>query len=195
MHKTANASALGYAAFAVTLWMNGMLAAGWFGPSDAPLAVLPAVALGGGIMAIAGILQWLRGHALDAFLFLAFAGFWWVAALAARAATHGHLASAGFQGWYAIVWALVAFCLWLAARKDGVARSLFALGLCLALFTLALARWLGFDALTMLAGYLGLVTAIIGIYVAAAELINETHGHTVLPLGENGLAQPTPPVR
>jgi succinate-acetate transporter protein len=194
MHKTANAAALGYAAFALTLWMNGMLAAGWFNPADAPLALLLGLVLGGCVMAIAGILQWLRGDALDAFLFLAFAGFWCVAALAARAAVHGHVASAGFQGWYAIVWALVTFCLWLAARKNGVARSLFALGLCLALFTLALARWLVFDALTMLAGYLGLVTAIIGIYIAAAELINETHGHTVLPLGESGPEQGAAPL-
>ncbi|HET7930405.1 MAG TPA: acetate uptake transporter [Rhodanobacteraceae bacterium] len=195
MDKTANASALGYAAFALTLWMNGMLAAGWFDPSDAPLALLLAVVLGGCVMGIAGILQWLRGQTLDAVLFLAFAGFWWVAALAAFVAAHGHPASAGFQGWYAIVWAFLAFCLWLAARKDGVARSLFVLGLCLALFTIALAHWLGFDALTMLAGYLGLVTAIIGIYVAAAELINEMHGHTVLPLGESGVERGTAPVR
>lgn len=186
MHNTANASALGYAAFALALWMNGMLAAGWFDPSDAPLALLLGLVLGGCVMAIAGILQWLRGHTLDAFLFLGFAGFWWITTLAVRASAYGYLASTGFQGWYAIAWAFIAFCVWLAARKDGVARSLFTLGLCLALFTLALAKWLGFDALTMLAGYLGLVTAIIGIYIAAAELINETHGHTVLPLGESG---------
>lgn len=190
MHKTANASALGYAAFALALWMNGMLAAGWFDASDAPVAVLTGVVLGGGVTALAGILQWLRGHALDAFLFTLFAGFWWTVALA----TGVHTASAGLQGWFTLVWACLAFFLWLAARKDGVARSLFVLGLCLALFTEALARWLGFDALTMLAGYLGLVTAIIGLYIAAAELINDAHGHTVLPLGESAPEQRGPHV-
>jgi succinate-acetate transporter protein len=62
---------------------------------------------------------------------------------------------------------------------------LFTLGLCLSLLAYALAGWTRLDSLTVLGGYLGLVTAVIGIYIAAAEMINETHGHVVLPLGES----------
>ena len=32
-------------------------------------------------------------------------------------------------------------------------------------------------------GYVGLITAVLAFYLAAAEVINETHGRTVLPLG------------
>lgn len=192
MSKPANAAAPGYAAFGLALWLNGMLAAGWFDGNDARLAMLLGVVLGGCVMAVAGVLQSLRGQLLDSFVFLVFAGFWWVAALAARGTVQGDAASPGFAGWYAFVWAVVAFCLWLAARKNGVARMLFVLGLCLSLFAGALAHWLGFDSLTILSGYLALVTAVIGIYIAAAELVNETHGHTVLPLGENEPQRPQP---
>ncbi len=183
MNTTANASTLGYAAFALSLWMTGMIQAGWFAASDASLGLLTGVVLGGVVMAIAGCMQYLRGHALDASLFLSFAGFWWIAWLSMHGGLHAQ--SAAMRGWYEIVWAFLAFCFWLAARKEGTARMLFALGLCLLLLAWALAQWLHLDALTILGGYLALVTSIVGIYIAAAELINETHGHAVLPLGEN----------
>lgn len=197
MQRTANASALGYAAFALTLWLASMGPAGWFDqpgtrlmpllyaqPGSALLTLLVA-ALGGCVLAIAGIGQYLRGHALDATLFLAFAGYWWIAALeqhATRMTWPGP--TPGFLGWYWIVWVFLAFCVWLAACRDGVARMLFVLGLTLSLFSFALAQWMALDALTVLGGYLGLVTAVVGIYIAAAEMLNATSGHIVLPLGE-----------
>lgn len=195
MNRTANAAALGYAAFALTLWMTSMIPAGWFDPTDAALTRWMALVLGGCVLVIAGLAQGVRGNALDATLFIGFAGFWWVDALSRRLATGGGLPSfsSGMLGWYYIVWALFAFCIWLAACRDGVARMLFALGLCLSLFSFALAEWLRLDALTVLGGYLGLVAAIVGIYVAAAEIINQTSGHSVLPLGESTLTAPSSP--
>lgn len=178
-------AAAGYAAFALTLWMNSMVPAGWFDPSDALLAQLLAIVLGGCLLALTGVLRALRGHALDAMLFLCFAAYWWVVALAAHLAGINSLTgSPGFLGWFNFVWALLAFGIWLAAWGDGVARMLFALGVCVSLLAYALAAWIHLDALTVLGGYLGLVTAVVGIYIAAAEVVNAGHGHTVLPLGE-----------
>ncbi|WHZ18251.1 MAG: hypothetical protein OJF55_000400 [Rhodanobacteraceae bacterium] len=192
MNKSAPAAALGYAAFALTLWMNSMIPAGWFDPADAMFAHLMAIVLGGCVMAAAGFLQALRGQAIDATLFLCFAAYWWVAALTARLTIGGAPPySAGMLGWYYIVWSFLAFCVWLAACRDGVARMLFALGLCLSLFAFALAEWLHLGALEVLGGYLGLVTAVVGIYIAGAEMVNSTSGHTILPLGETG-AEPPP---
>lgn len=199
MHKTANASALGYAAFALTLWLASMGPAGWFDqpgtllvpllfaqPGNALLPLLAAV-LGGCVLAIAGIAQTVRGHTIDAVLFLSFAAYWWVAALSQHAlALNAYRVTPGFLGWYYIVWAFLVFCIWLAACRDGVARMLFTLGLCVSLLALALAQWAHIGALTVLGGYLGLVTAIVGIYIAAAEITNEIHGHIVLPLGNVG---------
>lgn len=197
MYRTANASALGYAAFALTLGLASMGPAGWFDqpgtrlapllyaqPGNALLALL-VVVLGGCVLALAGVGQYLRAHTLDATLFLAFAGYWWIAALEQHAAAQGYLgATPGFFGWYWIVWTFLAFCIWLAACRDGAARMLFALGLTLSLLSYALAQWIALDAMTVLGGYLGLVTAIVGIYIAAAEMLNEASGHVVLPLGE-----------
>lgn len=197
MHHTANASVLGYAAFALTLWLASVGPAGWFDqpgtrllpplyaqPGSALVTLLVAT-LGGCVLALAGIGQYLRGRTPDATLFLAFAGYWWIAALEQHAALTTYPGpTAGFLGWYWIVWAFLAFCIWLATCRDGVARMLFALGLTLSLLSYALAPWMSLDAMTVLGGYLGLVTAIIGIYIAAAEMLNESSGHVVLPLGE-----------
>ncbi len=35
----------------------------------------------------------------------------------------------------------------------------------------------------MAGGYGGLITAALAFHLAAAEIINETHGHVVLPIG------------
>ena len=185
MNETANVSALGYAAFALTLWLTSMGSAGWFAEPANALLPLLVITLGGCVLALAGIMQWVRGHTLDTVLFLAFAAYWGVAALHQSFMPGPFAPSHGFTGWYEIVWAFLAFCVFLAACKDGVARMLFALGLTLSLLSYALDAWTGLGALTVLGGYLGLVTAVVGIYIAAAEMINETSGHVVLPLGES----------
>lgn len=192
MNKFANAAALGYGAFALTLWLNSMMAAEWFDqPWNNTLLLLLSAMLGGVVLAIAGILQWRRGSSLDTLLFLAFAAYWGISALYQRSLADGdHVTtSAGFLGWYDMVWAFLVFCAWIATWRDGVARMLFTAGLCLSLFAAALSNWAHLEALAVLGGYLGLMTAVIGIYIAAAEVVNEIHGHAVLPLGEAGTAE------
>lgn len=194
MQHTSNMAPLGYGAFALTLWFTSMTPAGWFNPGDgAWLMVLSMAILGGCTLGLAGVLQWGRGHALDAALFLLFAAYWWIAALIHHGLPANHLApSAGLLGWYDLMWALLAFGIWLAACRGHAARMLFTFGLWLSLLAYALAHWLGFGALTVLGGYLGLVTAVVGIYTAVAELLNTTHGHTVLPLGDASHPQAPP---
>lgn len=201
MHKPADAAALGYGAFALTLWLTSMAPAGWFDqPSGNLLIPLLVAALGGCVLAIAGVMQWIRGQALDTLLFLAFAAYWWIHALAQHALSMGAAATApsGFLGWYDALWALLALCAFIAACRSDSARMLFCLGLGLSLFAHALAHWMHFDPLGVLSGYLGLVTAVVGIYISAATLINAVHEHAVLPLDDSDAPArrgPAPPQR
>ena len=48
----------------------------------------------------------------------------------------------------------------------------------------------GLTALHMVGGYTGLVTAVLAFYLAAAEVINETHGRIVLPIGAPAIRPP-----
>jgi len=49
-------------------------------------------------------------------------------------------------------------------------------------YLLAFGALLGIGALGQLGGYLGLLTAALAFYLAAAEVINEAWGRTVLPI-------------
>lgn len=58
------------------------------------------------------------------------------------------------------------------------------LGMAFAFGALALGDATGNHGIVNLGGYLGLVTALCAFYLAAAEVINESYGRTVLPIGE-----------
>lgn len=187
MNRTANIAALGYGAFALALWLSSMGPAGWFDPHQGnDLLPLALTAIGGCVLAAAGVLQWWRGHTLDSTLFIGFAAYWWIDAQLQSSDTGiGLTTPHGFLGWYFLLWSLLALCTWLTARHHDIARMLFSAGLCLALFADALAQWIGMSALTALGAYLALLAAIVAMYICAAELVNGTGGHTVLPLGES----------
>ncbi|MGH8163202.1 MAG: GPR1/FUN34/YaaH family transporter, partial [Rhodanobacteraceae bacterium] len=101
MNRGANIPALGYGAFAVTLWLASMAPADWFSPvANATLLQPLTIVLGGCVLAIAGIVASVRGNTLDTVLFLGFAAYWWVDGLAQQKLAEGLLPSAGWLGWY-----------------------------------------------------------------------------------------------
>ena len=53
----------------------------------------------------------------------------------------------------------------------------------LTFFVLAANEWAGLAWLHHADGYLGLLTVLLAFYLSAEEIINETHGHVVLPVG------------
>ena len=50
-------------------------------------------------------------------------------------------------------------------------------------FLLAAHEWTGISVLGTLGGYVGLLTAVFAFYLSAAEVINESFGKEVLPIG------------
>lgn len=186
-NRLANPSALGFAGFAITLWMVSMINAGWFGANTPQnMDLMLAFALGGTAMGVAGVMEYFRGRTLDMFLFLVFGAFWWAWALHAHSAVSASMpaTAGGYEGWFFLLWAVVAFYIWIASFRDGSARVLFTLGLWLSFLALAIADWGDLPAFTILGGYLGLVTALIGGYISAADVINTSFERVVLPTGE-----------
>lgn len=191
--RTANASTLGFAGFALTLWMVSMLNAGWFGSAPAHMDMLLAFTFGGVVLALAGLMEFFRGHTLEMLLFLGFSAFWWTWAMHAHGSGSDAMSSGAgaMMGWFFLIWAVFAFWIWLGAMHADIMRNLFMLGLWLSLLALAIADWSGANGFTMLGGYLGLITALIGGYISAAETINAGAGHVVLALGEHRHADAT----
>lgn len=178
-------SSLGYAGFSVTLWMFSMINAAWFDASQETLVMLLAVTIGGIAMALAGLFSFFRGRTHNMCLFLAFAAFWWSWALMVHTVNNGGIApNSAFLGWYYLVFAVVAFSLWLSAFRAGTGRMVFDLLLCLSLLALAISGWSGASWWRIVGGYLGLITAVVGFYLLAAAAINSTFGRTIVPTGE-----------
>jgi succinate-acetate transporter protein len=80
------------------------------------------------------------------------------------------------------MWGVFTFYMWLGSLALNRAVSYIFLALWITFVLLAVGAW-GIAPAHVIGGYAGLVTAILAFYVSAAEIINETHGRAVLPLG------------
>ncbi|MCB8875748.1 acetate uptake transporter [Acidisoma silvae] len=180
MNKLANPAPLGLAGFALTTWMLSMVNAGWYSEAGVPMVLALAFAFGGAAQFCAGLLELPRGNTFGFVAFCSYGAFWWSFALfVAFFAAH---VPAAFVGWYLFMWGVFTFYMWIGSLTLNRAVSYIFLALWVTFGLLALGTW-GIGAATRIGGYTGLLTAIIAFYVSAAEVINETHGRIVLPLG------------
>jgi uncharacterized protein len=180
MFKLANPAPLGLVGFALTTWMLSMVNAGWYGDASVPMVLALAFAFGGTAQFCAGLLELPRGNTFGFVAFCGYGAFWWSFALFIEFFA-AHVPSA-FVGWYLFMWGVFTFYMWLGSLALSRAVSYVFLALWITFLLLALGAW-GISAAHTTGGYAGLVTAIIAFYVSAAEVINETHGRAVLPLG------------
>ncbi|ACD19945.1 acetate uptake transporter [Paraburkholderia phytofirmans] len=179
--KAPNPASLGLAGFALTTWLLSMINAGWFNGESMGMVLAVAFAYGGTAQMIAGLMEIPRGNAFGATAFLSYGAFWWSLALFVLF-LHGNVPAA-FIGWYLFLWGMFTLYMWVATWRAARALQLVFLSLWLTFFVLAASEWTGLAWLHHAGGYLGLVTALLAFYLSAAEIINETHGRVVLPVG------------
>jgi len=179
--KFSNPASLGLAGFALTTWLLSMINAGWFSGESMGLVLAVALAYGGTAQAIAGIMELPRGNTFGATAFLSYGAFWWSFALFVLF-LHDKVPEA-FVGWYLFLWGVFTFYMWLASLRAAKALQLIFLALWITFFLLAAGEWTGIDGVHKAGGYMGLLTAALAFYLSAAEVINDTHQRTVLPVG------------
>ena len=179
--KLANPAPLGLTGFALTTWMLSMVNAGWFSGDAVPLVLATAFAFGGTAQFAAGLMEMPRGNTFGFVAFCSFGAFWWTFALFVQ--FFAAKVPVDFLGWWLVMWGVFTFYMWIGslALNRGV-QSIF-LALWITFFLLGAGEWTGLAVLHHAGGYTGLLTAVLAFYVAAADIINETHGRTVLPLG------------
>jgi succinate-acetate transporter protein len=180
MIKLANPAPLGLAGFAFTTWMLSMVNAGFYPETSVPMVLALAFAFGGTAQFVAGVLELPRGNTFGFVAFCSYGAFWWSFALFVL--FFATKVPAAFVGWYLFMWGVFTFYMWIGSLALTRAVSYIFLALWITFLLLALGAW-GITAAHMIGGYVGLVTAVIAFYVSAAEVINETHGRVVLPLG------------
>jgi succinate-acetate transporter protein len=73
--------------------------------------------------------------------------------------------------------------MWFGTYGKNRALQFVFLTLTILFWLLAIGDWTGSSVIKTLAGYEGIVCSLSAIYPAMAEVLNETHGKTVLPIG------------
>jgi len=179
--KLANPAPLGLFGFALTTWLLSMVNAGLLPPTTVPLVLAMAFAFGGTAQFAAGLMEMTKGNTFGFTAFCSYGAFWWSFALFVQFFAAGVTGAA--VGWYLLIWGAFTFFMWIGTFALNRALFLIFLALWVTFVLLALHNLLGIAALGTLGGYGGLVTAILAFYLGAAEIINETHGKTVLPIG------------
>jgi len=182
--KFSNPAPLGLAGFALTTWLLSMINAGWFSGDAMNMVLAVALAYGGTAQIIAGVMELPRGNTFGTTAFISYGAFWWSFALFVLF-LHDKVPGA-FVGWYLFLWGVFTFYMWVASLRAARALQLILLALWITFFLLAAGEWTGMSALHVAGGYGGLITAALAFYLSAAEVINENHQRTVLPIGAPG---------
>lgn len=179
--KLANPAPLGLFGFALTTWLLSMINAGWMPATGMGMVLAVAFAFGGTAQFMAGLMEVPRGNTFGFVAFCGYGAFWWTFALFIEFFSKG--VGGGMVGWYLFLWGVFTFAMWIGTFVLSWATFMIFLTLWITYFALALGAWSGAGWLTVLGGYTGLITAVFAAYLAAADVINETTGRAVLPVG------------
>lgn len=177
----ANPGPLGLCGFALTTWLLCLINAGVFDGSNLGLVLGMAFAFGGTAQMIAGMFEFQKGNTFGFTAFISYGAFWWSWAL--FVAFFKGDTSAQFVTWYLGAWGTFTLMMFLATfPKPRALQAIFFLTL--TFYALAIGDATGNHSIVNLGGYLGLITALCAFYSAAAEMLNESYGRTILPIGE-----------
>jgi succinate-acetate transporter protein len=183
-NKLANPAPLGLMGFGMTTVLLNIHNAGFFPLGSMILAM--GIFYGGIAQVIAGIMEFKKGNTFGTTAFTSYGLFWMTLVFLIVFPTMGWKEgpSASFMGWYLFMWGLFTFFMWIGTFGKNRALQIVFFTLWILFFLLAAEHWTGSEATGIFAGYEGIFCGLSAIYLAMAEVINESLGKTVLPIGE-----------
>jgi succinate-acetate transporter protein len=189
--KLANPAPLGLLGFGLTTVLLNLHNAGFF-PLDTMILAM-GLAYGGLAQVIAGVMEFKKGNTFGTVAFSSYGLFWWslVALLV--------LPSFSFVGIsaptevamaaYFFMWGLFTFVMFFGTLKTNRALQFVFMSLAILFFLLTARELTGnptlFGTFTFnnLTGIEGVICGLSAVYLAFAEVLNEAHQKTVLPIG------------
>jgi hypothetical protein len=184
----ANPAPLGLLGFGLTTILLNFANAGLFPVSAMILSM--GIFYGGLAQIIAGIMEYKKGNTFGMTAFASY-GFFWISLVAllllpsitfiSGAKTAG-ATDPGFMGWYFFVWGLFTMFMFVATLKKNTGLQIIFGTLFILFYLLAMKEW-GYISGNWI-GYEGIICGFSAFYLAMAEVINETYGKTVLPVGK-----------
>jgi uncharacterized protein len=181
--KLANPAPLGLMGFGMTTILLNIHNAGFFPVSAMILAM--GIFYGGIAQVIAGILEFKKGNTFGMTALTSYGMFWitlvalWV--LPDMSIGKGIKTEEGFMGWYLFLWGVFTFFMWLGTfGKSPVLQFVF-LSLWILFFLLAIRDWAELPVIGTIAGYEGIICGASAVYLAMAEMLEESRGKKILP--------------
>jgi succinate-acetate transporter protein len=181
----ADPAALGLGAFAMTTFVLSVINAGLIPKAVETVVLGLALFYGGLAQFAAGIWEFANRNVFGATAFCSYGAFWlsfWF--LSQFSAAGLPAADAGKAvGLYLLAWAI--FTAYMTVSAWRVSTGVFAVFVFLTLTFIALflGAFAGATGMTVLGGWLGIVTALIAWYCSLAVVANATYKRTVLPVG------------
>ena len=183
--KLANPAPLGLLGFGLTTVLLNLHNAGLF-PLDT-MVLSMGLAYGGLAQVIVGIMEFKKGNTFGTVAFSSYGLFWWslVALIILPKTTFFTGLSTptdSAMAAYFFMWGLFTFAMFFGTLKKNRALQFVFLSLAILFFMLTARDLTDNATLATLTGIEGVIVGVSAIYLAIAEVLNEAHGKTILPI-------------
>jgi len=189
--KLANPAPLGLLGFGLTTVLLNLHNAGLYGLNSMVLAM--GLAYGGLAQVIVGIMEYRKGNTFGTVAFTSYGLFWWslVALIVLpNMPFFGSVltADANAMAAYFIIWGIFTFAMFFGTLKANRALQFVFMSLAILFFMLTIRELTGNPVLfgdvtfNTITGIEGVICGFSAVYLAIAEVLNESHGRTVLPI-------------
>jgi succinate-acetate transporter protein len=184
--KLANPAPLGLLGFGLTTVLLNLANAGVFSLNSMVLAM--GIAYGGLAQIIVGIMEFKKGNTFGMTAFLSYGLFWWslvflivLPKISIFAGIPG-AADATAMAAYFFMWGLFTFAMFFGTLKANRGLQFVFMSLAILFFLLTAKELTGNATLGTITGIEGVICGLSAVYVGIAEVLNEQHGRTVLPI-------------
>ncbi|EXI63020.1 hypothetical protein MHD_02465 [Mannheimia granulomatis] len=181
-NSVTNPAPLGLCGFALTTFLLSLINNGTFSGENVGLVLAMGFAFGGTAQMIAGMFEFAKGNTFGFTAFTSYGAFWWSFAL--FKVFFASTVSPEFIGWYLVAWGTFTLMMFIGTLAKARALQAIFLFLTITFYLLAAGDFTHNSSLTNIGGNFGLLTAFCAFYLAAADIINESFGRTILPIGE-----------
>ena len=190
--KLANPAPLGLLGFGLTTVLLNLVNAGVI-PLDSVIFAM-GIAYGGIAQIVVGIMEYKNGNTFGTVAFTSYGLFWWslvlILILPKISAFSSLAPSAPSLAAYFLMWGLFTFAMFFGTLKANRALQFVFASLAL-LFFMLMARELtnnptisGSITFNTFTGIVGIICGFSAVYLAVAEILNESHQKTILPIGK-----------
>jgi succinate-acetate transporter protein len=182
----ANPAPLGLAGFGLTTLLLNVVNAKIIHGSDIGMVLPVGLFYGGLAQLLAGQWEFKKNNTFGATAFTSFGAFWLAFAVMEILTKNGVLDPVSAKGGitvFLVGWGIFTTYMFVGTLRISVALMVVFASLAILFYLLALGAHTGNSTIQRIAGYEGLFTAGSALYASFAQIVNETWGKYILPLG------------